>query len=432
MNMIKKTAITVVTCLSFLLGSAGTAFSAPKIEIKPQPRPDLTYKTTPGEVVYNSDKSWGYWTCKVFAPQYSALAGWVISACDLTVSWKDGKITGYSETNRTITGGYDINVVQMGAQKTGLPLFIVEAGVIAHEKRHVEDHSNKNNSLLSFKGVVDSTASTTGIMERRTELADRMEALAMTEQREAMKKTAKDAANKVKKIEKNINRMNKIQEQLNILNDPTNPKNAKKTPEKIEKEIAKLTKKFQKLRDLREKENWDANLPDLREGAKFASWTDEQWENALLSLTGDSKISSSGTLYKDAYMKYAKSFNEKKKKHEFVKVNKQAKALTEAVRRHEPALMAYFEEHYKNHIAADPDDSGYITAELPENVRPVCRPCMMGDTIGNCKYSWCANGKGNRCKDFKSQKGDYIPLDYNDPLSHPRDVIRKFNQNKKK
>lgn len=430
--MIKKTAITVATCLSFLLGSAGTAFSAPTIEIKPQPRPNISYKTTPGEVVYNSDKSWGYWTCEVSSSHYAMRAGWVNSAYDLIVSWKDGKITGYSETNRTITGGYDINAVQLGAQNTGLPVSIVEAGVIAHEKRHVDDHSNKKNSLLSFEGFSDSTASTTGIMKRRSELVDRMEALAMTAQRDAMKKAAKDASAKVKSIEKNINQINKIQEQLNILNDPTNPQNAKQKPENIEKEIAKLTKNLQKLTALREKENWDAILSELREAAKYASRTDEQWENALLLLVGDSKIESSRTLYKNAYKQYAKSFNERKNKYEFVKINKQAKALTDAVISHEPALMAYLEEHYKNHIAANPDNSGYVPAELPINVRPVCRPCMMGDTIGTCSYSWCANGKGNRCKDFKSQKGDYIPLDYDDPLSHPHDIVRKFNQNKKK
>lgn len=422
----------LVYCMAFWLCSANFAMGAPKVEIKPQTRPSLSYKTTPDTLVYNSDKSWGYMTYHMESFHNSQLAGWVTIGGDLTVSWKDEKITGYSETNRAIVGGYDINLITQAANSANVPVSIVEAGVIGHEKRHVEDHSNKKNSLLSFEGFSGSSADASGIKERRAELSDRMEALAMTAEINAMKTKAKDSQKKVKSIEKSLKRITTIQEQLHNLNDPSNPKNAKKSPEKIEKEINKLTKELQKLTDNRAKERWDEILPELREAAKYASWTDEQWEALMLEMIGDSRITGSGTKYVDAYNKYAKRYNAKKNRYDKISIKDQEKQLHAAVEKYNPVLEAYFQEHYKQEIAANPSSSGFAEFELPQNVRPVCRPCMMGDTMGNCNYSWCANGKGNRCKDFKAQRGDYIPLDYDDPLSHPHNIIRNFDKNKKK
>lgn len=398
----------------------GTEVSgASHIEVYPSVRPNLQYSTALEQLVYSEDKTYGYMTYRVESFENDVQLGWATSALDLTIGWKDGKVTGYTESNRKLNGGYDYNLVKESAKQMNVPTYLLEAGVIAHEQQHLSDYEKY--SLLGFSGFEKSTADNSRVKQRRAELSDRMEALAMTAELQAMRELVRNSKQSQKSYQKQIDRKRKkIEQQLSQIQELQNQiAQFDNNAQLSNKDIATKKKLEQKLKTLEEKRNaerWDDQLLGLEELVTFGPMSDEELESFMLKMYGDARIDASGTKYVDAYQKYAKQYDEKKKKWQKISLKKQRSALAAAEKNYQPVLMDYFQEHFQKKIDATPDGEETVHVKLPTGRRPVCRPCMVGDTIGQCRYAWCANGKGTPCKNFKRQPGDYIPVNYNNPI----------------
>ena len=170
-----------------------------------------------------------------------------------------------------------------------------------------------------------------------------------------------------------------------------------------------ILKRYAELTDRMEALAMTAQLKTMTRIAKkypaTKNMTKEELKQLLFELSGSLPIEVSGTTYEKAYKSYAENKSLKEQKI----------ALKQAIRNHDAALLTYFRNHYQKVVEMDPNIEFESTRGYDTASRPVCRPCMMGDTLGKCKYIWCPNF-GNRHSEFRSQKGDYIPSDYKKPF----------------
>ncbi len=181
-----------------------------------------------------------------------------------------------------------------------------------------------------------------------------------------------------------------------------------------------ILKRYSELTDRLEALAMTAQLNTMTRIAKkypaTKNMTKEELKQLMFELSGSLPIEVSGTTYEDAYKAYAENKT----------LNAQKKELKEAIKKHDAALMTYFQNHYQRVAEMNPNKEFESTRRYDTASRPVCMPCMMGDTLGKCKYIWCPNF-GNRRSEFRSQKGDYIPSDYEKPFE-----TKKQNEELKK
>lgn len=118
-------------------------------------------------------------------------------------------------------------------------------------------------------------------------------------------------------------------------------------------------------------------------------------------------ISGTSVKYADAYRMYVKnaSSNEKATSNSFFK-----KFITSRDEIVDNYLRDYTEKVFIPTIKTG-EHTSPKELTLPQNRRPVCRPCMLGDTMGKCTYAWCPN-YGKQPSEYKQQPGDYIPINY--------------------
>ena len=144
-------------------------------------------------------------------------------------------------------------------------------------------------------------------------------------------------------------------------------------------------------------------------------------ETMMLDNYSKSKIAISGTLYTEAYNKYIKTPS-LKEDNMLTEKNFKALILTQ-----EEILTDYFKACVTELIAKGKSDFEY-TVTIPKKANPVCRPCMVGDTMGTCKHPWCKN-RNNKHSRYVREKGDYIPMNY-DTLEPPKNWGNKYLEEK--
>jgi len=118
---------------------------------------------------------------------------------------------------------------------------------------------------------------------------------------------------------------------------------------------------------------------------------------------GKAKIADTEMTYIEAHEKYAKS--------NLLKMAKEyreelLKGLSNMVNNR----VVRKEEVYRARSAAR-----VIMHAASDSGRPVCRPCMWGDSIGKCQFWWCDNS-GEYHSKYKRKPGDYVPNNYAEPF----------------
>ncbi len=428
MNAIQKIlSVAVAACLSFLMLAAPTpASAAPKIKITPQPFPEHSYQTLPQRLVLKEDFSFGVATHSIFSYHSSQRdqrqAGWAASGYELSFAWNESGYTGFSVSNKTVKGGYDMELVQQTAQQLDVPVWLLESGVIGHEMQHARDFTAYD--LLDFTGLgkefddIDNSA----LKQRYAEITDCMEARAMEAELKAMSaainsKIAEINA-QIKKVDADIKTIKKLE---NKLSQHQKALNSGKTRNLLsDAELASVQAELRELQQRRISEDWDAQLLELKSQKNNLTDMKKNAEDIMLRTYGDATITASNTRYVDAYEKYIKNpakGNKMSNNKNFQRVQNDNKHVIDAY------LQACTQKLINNK-----NGSFYtVRIHIPKELRPVCRPCAMRDTWGRCPHPWCVNGLGRNHSEYKHQPGDYIPLNYQ-TLEPPFDLFKTLKK----
>lgn len=424
MNMFKK--IIYITSLLASMIFASPAPAAPKVEITPQDWPELCYKTRAKSITCTRDYSFGALSYNIQASENEPILGVAYSTFDLTIYWDKNGLTGYKTTNKKVEERFNLSLIEQRAKKHNIPNWLSEAGTRAHERQHAKDHKNFN--LLNFKGFDTLDTDKTEMIKRRAEISDRMEARAMAAGLEGMKKAIKEhiteISRDIKKIQREQEKLKKLEEQLLVhLNAIKEGNNKKILPEK---KLSKLVNHIEELQH--HSSDWDKNMAELN--LKLTEYNNllQNAEALMLRMSGTTPIIASGTLYVDAYNMYIKQGN-----------MKNDEVFAEFINSQNAALEAYFEESIRelkdkkiaspytrkyNVLPKEIEAMDFEITILDDSNRPVCRPCMVGDTMGTCKHPWCKN-RNNKHSRYVREKGDYIPMNY-DTLEPPKNRGNKY------
>lgn len=401
------------TMLALLICAAPAPATTPKGNDTLQDLAECTYQTTPKSITYKADYSFGALTYHVQAVEYQAIFGATTATYNLTVYWGNNGLSGYTVTDKKTFDRYNLDLIKQRAQKYNIPDWLAEAKTRSHEKQHAEDH--KKFHLLNFVGFENLNTDKTSILERRANISTVMEARALAAELKGMKqainKHIAEVKQEITKIQAEPKKLQKLEKKLQVHLNAIKSGNTKKILS--EKKLSDLVEDIQELQSHRA--DWDKNIAALN--LKITEYNNllQNAESLMLRMNENAIIKDSGTRYVDAYNKYIKQGDMENNK-----------AFTAFVQSQTPALDAYFEEcvkELKAKKAVSPYTANY--SKLPKfmnsmdfemtmldnNARPVCRPCMWGDTLGKCKHCWCPN-YGNVPSKYAKQPGDYIPQNY--------------------
>ena len=391
MNYLMKLWLKIIFLCTML--SATISLGAPKKNaILPQARPDTSYNVTPIRLIRSDDSNLGIATYRIRSFNLGSQVGWAITTEEITVTWKNGQYQGYQVGPSTQTGGYDLAMVEQTAKNWNIPFDVLESSIIAHEKQHMEDL--KKYKSLNFIGFEDTSVDNQALQQRHNEIAVLLEARAVSAQINAFYKEIKSTKAKLGTITNQLNNHNK---------------NSSKKVTGKKYDAGKLLNHDQYVALQDESKKLSGYLDALFKKNKRGQYilTKEAIEEFVLKLHGDAIISGTSVKYADAYKKYVKDASNKEKatNNSFF-----AKFIT---LRNE--IVDNYLRIYTEKVLIPTIKTGKHTFSqeltLPKNRRPVCRPCMLGDTMGKCKYAWCPN-YNNQPSKYKQQPGDYIPINY--------------------
>lgn len=372
------------------------------------------------------------------------LLGWARIHYVVSLRLDNGKYRGIGIREQKITSDINEGLIAEEAERLQLPQAMLARIVQAHEKQHVKDYQKY--PLMDFSQIdackcpparpnssgsvqrealmeeidklplpVDQNNKKITLEEQYKTNIDLMEGRAVHAEYKAFIQEIKDAfkvINDYKRYSGNLAKLNEKLERKKEENAST--EQVIKEISATEGHLAKLKPKYEEL----DKCGGLKRFEEINPNQRFKKSKDNSPQYANLAeqffvekMIGNAIISGSKTPYGEAYKRY------KEDKHPDRTMKEQYEGMK--------ALVAQcLIWHYPRAISLN----NGVFKKYKIKGRPVCRPCAVQDTLGlKCKRPWCAN-YGNWPSQYVQQKGDYIPMSYEDPFQEAVDKQSDGNE----
>lgn len=409
------------------------AQAAPALpDVLPKDPPPLLQDLTLTEIYHTSDNSYvlhRFDAVGAIMAAGSTMLGWASHQYVVSLRLDNGEYRGLGISQHEIVGGINVAPLETAVRQLELPRHLLTRIVQAHERQHMKDYqkypfinfslyeyckcppASRNSSggdqggpfadeIAKLKLPVNDDGAVISMEELYKKNTDLLEGRAVQEEYKAFKHEILNAIKVLHDYEKCVAKLAELKAK----------EERKPDSGQVKKDIAATQARIDNLKPTYDELNKYGldHFMQMSPNAKIKKSKGDEPDYANLAekffmekIIGDTVIASTGTKYRDAYIRYTGLMHKDRIMNE---QNEGMKALVAQ------CLMKH------------PTQKG-ITMEYEIEGRPVCLPCAAQDTMGSrCKWPWCAN-YGNWPSEYAKQQGDYIPASYEDPFKEK--VVKK-------